>query len=225
MKAKFSLSILFLVLISTFSQNVIKAEQQTIYFPVLGNCYLCQLRIEEAVNKLDGIVSVYWNYDTKITTVTYNDEVTDAHMMMHVISAVGHDTEWFPAPDSAYNALVGTCCEYERTNDYTNVQVGYLSLMDLWVFPVGIDEEIELVDMKIYPTAGTGVFHIEMKNRPSLVSPEINVYSMNGIKVHTQAFPGSQSEKVNLQFLSQGHYIIILTDVNKIIARSKLIKL
>ena len=115
----------------------------TIYFPVLGNCYLCQLRIEEAVNNLDGIESVNWSYDTKITTVTYDDGVTDAYEMMHAISAVGHDTEWYPAPDSAYYTLVGTCCEYERTNDYTNVQIGYLSLMDLWVFRLELQSSMK----------------------------------------------------------------------------------
>lgn len=197
----------------------------TIYFPVLGNCYLCQLRIEEAVNNLDGIESVNWNYDTKITTVIYDDGVTDAYMMMHAISAVGHDTEWYPAPDSAYHTLVGTCCEYERTNDYTNVQIGYLSLMDLWVFPVGIAEQHEVLDLKIFPTAGTGIYNFEMDLNSPLATPEISVFSMNGTKVHSQAITQTSRVRIDLQFLMKGNYIIILTDSNKIIARSKLIKI
>jgi len=197
----------------------------TIYFPVLGNCYLCKLRIEEAVNKLDGIDSVDWSYDTKITTVTYDDGVTDAYMMMHAISAVGHDTEWFPAPDSAYNTLVGTCCEYERTNDYTNVQVGYLSLMDLWVFPVGIEEPYEDVAVKIFPTAGTGIYNYEIDISNPMSEPEISVFSMSGLRVHTQRISDSKSGKIDLQFLSKGHYILILTDAGTLVNRSKLIKL
>jgi len=225
MKSKLYSTFSFFVLFILLTQLNVRAEQMTIYFPVLGNCYLCKLRIEEAVNRLDGIDSVDWSYDTKITTVTYDDGVVDAYIMMHAIADVGHDTEWFPAPDSSYNTLIGTCCEYERTNDYTNVEIGYLSLMDLWVFPVGIEEQFEIHDLKVYPTAGTGIFNFDLGVNTSLSAPEIEVFSMSGLKVYSQRIPENSKGSVDLHFLANGQYIIILRDDNNFMARSKLIKL
>lgn len=213
------------VLFGLLFRNSMRAEEMTITFPVLGNCYLCKIRIEAAVNELPGIDTVNWNYVSKVTTVTFNDEEVDAYMMMHAIAHVGHDTEWFPASDSAYQTLVGTCCEYERTNDYTNVQVGYLSLMDLWVFPVGIDEPSENAKLRVYPTAGTGIFHFELSSKISPSGGKISLYSMNGARVYEENLSGKTEGRIALEFLGEGQYILVITDNKRILARSKLIKL
>ena len=162
MKIKLTATVLMASLFFMLNPGVLKADTTTVYFPTLGNCYLCKLRIEECVNKLEGIEEVTWDYNTDITTVTYEETITDPYIIMDAIALVGHDTEWFPAPDSSYQTLVGTCCEYERTMDYTNVQIGYLSLMDLWVFPVGIDDPEPLQELSINPSAGNGIFYFTL---------------------------------------------------------------
>ena len=94
------------------------ADSTTVAFGTLGNCSICKDRIEGAVKQVPGVISVSWKIISDVTTVTYDSTVTDVYIIMHVIANVGHDTEWFPAPDSAYNLLKGTCCEYQRTNNY-----------------------------------------------------------------------------------------------------------
>ncbi|HSG67382.1 MAG TPA: T9SS type A sorting domain-containing protein [Bacteroidales bacterium] len=225
MKAKFTLTLFSLLIIAVLFPKGAQADPMTVTFPTLGNCYLCQLRIEAAVNDLAGIDTVSWNYETKITTVTYNDQVTDPFIIMDAIARVGHDTEWFPAPDSAYNALIGTCCEYERTMDYTNVQVGYLSLMDLWVFHVGISDLRTSAEISVYPSAGTGMFHIDISGANPGMIYELSVFSMSGSLVHNAKVSSVSDNSLDLSRLVRGQYIVILQGNGNLIARTKLIKI
>ena len=133
-------NLLLTVCLSIFMASGILAqspETEEIEFPALGNCYLCKVRIEAKLNLLDGVTSSNWDYNTKVTTVEYDESVTDPFEIMQAVADTGHDTEWYPAPEEMYALLIGTCCEYERTINYSTVQIGYLSLMGIWVFPCG----------------------------------------------------------------------------------------
>lgn len=200
------------------------AEPMNVYFPTLGNCYLCKLRIEAAVNELQGIHDVVWDYETKITTVTYDDNTTDPFIIMDAIARVGHDTEWYPAPDSAYNALIGTCCEYERTMDYTNVQIGYLSMMDLWVFHVGLDEMKVDAGISVYPSVGSGTFNFQFSGLDDYRVYELSVFSMGGAMVFHREVNGATSWSIDLGMLQSGQYIAVVSDRGAALARTKLIK-
>ncbi len=222
MKIRFT-TFVFLVSVivgSAFAQN---ENSMNIYFPTLGNCYLCKLRIEEAVNNLQGIESVTWDNTTSVTDVTYDDEVMDAFIIMHAIAAVGHDTEWFPAPDSAYNTLVGTCCEYERTMDYTNIEVGYLSLMGIWVYPLTGISDFETAGYHVFPTMSHGLFTVELGDNLNNSRTRITMFSMNGQKVFASAIHAANRNSIDVFFLEKGNYIMVLSDENRVIAQKKVI--
>jgi len=222
MKARFTIMIFLLgvLLNTTFGQT---ENSMNIYFPTLGNCYLCKLRIEEAVNNLQGIESVTWDYVTKVTDVTFNDEIMDAFQIMHSIADVGHDTEWFAATDSAYNTLVGTCCEYERTMDYTIVEVGYLSLMGIWVYPLTGISDFETIKCNVFPTVSHGLFTIEMAENLINTQHDLVVFSMSGQKVFTLALSANSRNSIDVSFLEKGNYIIVLSGDKKVIAQEKII--
>ena len=160
-----------------FAQPV---ESTQITFPTLGNCYLCKLRIEGKLNLTEGVLSSDWNYDTKVTTVEYDESITDAFQIMQAIADTGHDTEWYRAPDDLYALLIGTCCEYERTIDYTNVQIGYLSLMGIWMFPVGITEPVNPYMVSVYPSVGDGNVTLDFGGELPHQEAFLKIYSMNG---------------------------------------------
>jgi len=224
MRKTFTLSLALLMAFMIFNGGKLMADPMNVYFPTLGNCYLCKLRIEAAVNELQGIHDVTWDYETKITTVTYDDNILDPFIIMDAIARVGHDTEWYPAPDSAYNALIGTCCEYERTMDYTNVQIGYLSMMDLWVFHVGLDEMTIDAGITVYPSAGNGTFNFNFSGLEDYQGYELSVYSMSGALAFRTQVEGTASRTIDLSRLQNGQYIVVLSGRGSVLARTKLIK-
>jgi len=201
------------------------AQSMTVYFPTLGNCYWCKVRIEDAVNALDGIDEVDWNNSEMVTTVTYDDEITDPFIIMDAIAYVGHDTEWYPATDSAYNSLVGTCCEYERTIDYTNVQVGYLSLMGIWVTHVGTMENMANADISVYPTVGSGIFNVSLSGLEASHIYSLSVYSLNGTKLFNTMIEGDAKYPLDINNLRKGQYIVVLEKNGTALAKTKIIKL
>jgi len=222
MKTRIS-TIIFLLSLLTASLVAQDKSSMNIYFPTLGNCVLCKIRIEAAVNRLPGIENVYWDNVTESTDVTYDDNVTDAFEIMHAIAAVGHDTEWFPAPDSAYNTLVGTCCEYQRTIDYTNVQIGYLVLMGIWVYPLTDVAAIESSQFDVYPTVSHGIFNISLDNNFTNSKPEVSLFSMHGSKVYSSSINPLSQSNIDVSFLGRGHYVVVLSTEKRIIAQRQVI--
>ena len=214
-----TLLILFLISTSLFAQH---RSSMTIYFTTLGNCGICQNRIQNAVKNMPGIDTVYWNIEKDQTTVTYDESVTNPYTIMHAIANVGHDTEWFPAPDSAYNTLVGSCCEYQRTINYDTVKVGYLGMMGIWIYPLGT-HKTEQKDFRVTPTIGDGLFHI---SAIGLVTPgnyKLLVYSMKGTKILSGEFTGP-IHALDLRSFPNGQYMLILSDKTRIISSVKVIK-
>ncbi len=225
MRKTIILSISLCVAFFIFFAGKTMDNSMTVYFPTLGNCYWCKVRIEDAVNALDGIEEVDWNNSEMVTTVTYDTDITDPFIVMDAIAYVGHDTEWYPATDSAYNSLVGTCCEYERTIDYTNVQIGYLSLMDLWVTHVGLEENNSNAEISIYPTASSGVFNVSFTGLETSEKYDLSVYNLSGMKLYQTEIETTDKSTLNLGNLNKGQYVVVLRNDEAILAKTKIIKL
>ena len=225
MKAKFSIIALFISLFSIITLIGQTRESMDIIFPTSGNCYTCKLRIEDAVNTIVGVEFVNWVNSDAITEVIYDVSKTDAFQIMHTIANVGHDTVWYPARDSAYNLLIGTCCEYERVMDYTNVQEGYLSLMDIWVTQLTEVRLRDEVDISIFPTIGNGLFYLNIGNFQHQAQIGASVYSIAGQRVYTQNLTPGSENKIDLSSLNSGQYFLVVLTGKTVILKSKLIKL
>jgi|GEM_PF-547322 len=194
-----------------------------IQFVTLGNCAICKIRIESKLALTGGVISADWDYNNDVTTVVYDDQVTDAFQIMQAIADTGHDTEWYRAPDSLYALLIGSCCEYERTINYSNVQIGYLSLMGIWVYPVGVSEIKKSCKVSIYPSIGSGVVTVDVKESRPDQDAVLAIYSISGRKVFQDKLAGRQGNTLDLTFLSNGKYVAVVTSGNEIVYKSNLI--
>lgn len=220
----FSTITLIAALLLSLATHGQEKQSVEIFFPTTGNCYFCKIRIEESVNKLYGVEAVLWDAGTDITTVTYNDAQVDAHTIMQTISNVGHETEWYPANDSAYASLEGTCCFYTKVIDYSNVQVGYLGLMGIWVSPLtAINDAIE-TGIQILPASGDGLYRVTGNPASPNMKMRYEVFTVNGQQVHTGQIAADGAEEINLRHLNSGCYIITLSNNNKIINSTKVFK-
>ena len=195
------------------------ANTATYKFATSGNCYVCKVRIEEAVNKLDGIQSVIWDYNTDVTTVTIDEEIVDVYNIMHTIANVGHDTEWFQADSAAYAFLIGSCCEYERVIDYSKAQVGYLSLMQVWV---SVDE-FKNSKINIYPTIiNDGLLNIINENG-NIENSNLTIYNISGSLVFSNKILPGFENSYHLSNIASGSYYAIISDNKKNIFTKKII--
>lgn len=222
-KGKF-ISTLLLMFFFCASLVAQRGPSMTIYFTTLGNCGICQNRIQNAVKNLPGVDTVDWNIPKKQTTVTYDESVTNPYTIMHAIANVGHDNEWFAAPDSAYNLLIGSCCEYQRTIDYDTVRVGYLGLMGIWIYPLSV-HKMGQTDFLIYPTIGNGMFQVSIKGSQVQAKFELSVYSMKGIKLLAREFVAGFNNSIDLSSFPNGEYIVVLSDKTRIISSTRLVKI
>ena len=216
-----SFLVFFFLLFSVVAQQ---RSPVTIYFTTLGNCGICQNRIQNAVKELPGVDTVYWNIEKDQTTVTYDESVTDAYVIMHAIANAGHDNEWFPAPDSAYNLLVGSCCEYLRTIDYGQVQVGYLSMMDKWFYPLAISEA-RPSEIRVFPTIGPGIFELSVNGDQPAIVHKLSVFSMTGQQILTRKLSPGSSCSVDLRAFPDGEYFLVIYNSSRNISTTKVIKL
>jgi copper chaperone CopZ len=224
MKNKNLLLILLTLLISTTSFTPMERDEMTIEFITLGNCYYCKLRIEEKLSNVEGVISSEYDASNHITTVTYDDLITDAFFILQAVADTGHDNEWYEAPQEAYDLLIGTCCEYDRTIDYSTVQVGYLSLMDLWMPHVAVGELKEEQNISIFPTVSSGQYSVRFNKLSALVNPEIRIYSMNGGLVWANSVVAGVETEINISIAPAGQYVLCTFDDGEIISRSKIIK-
>jgi periplasmic mercuric ion binding protein len=219
-KSILTLFLMFSFCVSMFAQQ---RSSMTIYFTTLGNCGICQNRIQNAVKYLPGIDTVYWNIPKKQTTVTYDESVTNPYTIMHAIANVGHDNEWFRAPDSAYNLLIGSCCEYQRTIDYDTVKVGYLGMMGIWIYPLGV-HKIEQKDFLVTPTIGNGLFQVSVMGSQAPENIELSVYSLKGIKILSAESVAGSIHSVDLRSFPNGQYLVVISDKTRIISSARVIK-
>tara|TARA_B110000003_G_C16513327_1_gene482084 strand:- start:535 stop:879 length:345 start_codon:yes stop_codon:yes gene_type:complete len=110
MKKHFKLiftSFLFLGINLSFS-----AQVKEIKFSVMGNCSMCENRIESALD-IKGIELADWDIATKICSVTFNSNEIKEDNIHRIIALAGHDTPKYKAEDVKYQSLK-PCCQYKR---------------------------------------------------------------------------------------------------------------
>lgn len=225
MKARLLSLILFVFLINLSQGIGQQKEDFTIRFITLGSCYMCKVRVEAKVNSLEGVVSSTYDPMKSETTVTYDDLVTDAYMIMQAVADTGHDTEWYRAPDEAYELLIGTCCEYERTIDYSQVQIGYLSLMDLWVGHVGINNHTKNENVLVFPSITDGLINIDLTDLENNDRKTVSVFSLDGKLMKTFTLNGrSLHHKIDISNLPDSNYLLLISSNNHLISKSKILK-
>lgn len=100
------------MLLSSVAGNAQIKNAKTETVKVYGNCGICKKTIEKAGN-LKKVVSVDWNKNTKMATVTYNSKKTNQDEILKRIALAGYDSDKFLAPDKVYKDLA-ECCKYER---------------------------------------------------------------------------------------------------------------
>ncbi|MBE0647394.1 MAG: hypothetical protein IH596_06400 [Bacteroidales bacterium] len=198
-------------------------SNMVIQFQTLGNCAICKIRIEAKLALTEGVIAADWDYNNDVTTVEYDEEVTDAFQIMHAVADTGHDTEWYAAPDSMYALLIGSCCEYERTINYSNVQIGYLSLMGLWVYPVGITEIREPVSVSLYPTIASDAISVELKGSMLDQNALLTIYSMKGTKMCEHNLAASEGNRIDVSSMANGQYLAVVSIGSEICSRTKII--
>ena len=82
----------------------------TVSFEARGCCPWCGENIETALD-VRGVTKASWDQFEQRATVKYRPRKTSLKDLQRLVAAKGHDTEAFPAPDSAYLALPA-CCHY-----------------------------------------------------------------------------------------------------------------
>lgn len=99
-----------LLSITTNAQKIKNAKTETV--KVYGNCGMCKTKIEKA-GKIKNSVSVDWDKNTGMASITYDSTKTNKDEILQRIALVGYDSDKFLAPDDVYNNLHG-CCQYDR---------------------------------------------------------------------------------------------------------------
>ncbi|EAS19408.1 putative cation transport ATPase [Flavobacteria bacterium BBFL7] len=82
---------------------------------VNGMCGMCKARIEKATSSLNGVASSVWDVETKLLTISYDQQLIDEKKIEKAVAGVGHDTNGTRATDASYDNL-HACCKYERAN-------------------------------------------------------------------------------------------------------------
>ena len=91
-----------------FSCNQVTSTKEATFY-VRGNCGMCEERIENAVNSMDGIVKADWNVKTKNITVTYDTTKVKELKIQQTIANVGHETKFVQSPTSVHDSLPECC--------------------------------------------------------------------------------------------------------------------
>ena len=105
-----TLGFYFSIILGAFSQNT--PTTLTTIIEVVGNCGMCEKRIESAALG-KGVIMADWDVTTKKMTLEYDSAKTSALVVQKRIAKAGHDTTFVEAKDKTYNQLPG-CCQYER---------------------------------------------------------------------------------------------------------------
>jgi len=116
--------ILLCVVLITYQGPVygIKAqESDSLSIWVNGLCGMCKTRIETAALKVRGVNSASWDTETRMLTLTVNQEKFKEKKLHYHIASGGHDTRQLLAPDPVYEALP-MCCKYRDFETHEEAQ-------------------------------------------------------------------------------------------------------
>lgn len=86
---------------------------QTERFQTLGNCGMCEKKIEAAALAA-GAKTADWDSEKDLLTVVFEAEKTSKDAIQKAVAEVGYDNAGYKAPDEAYKKLHG-CCQYDRS--------------------------------------------------------------------------------------------------------------
>ena len=101
------------LLCCSFATVSFAQKTKTDTFQVLGNCGMCETKIEKAA-KSAGATYAEWNKDTKVITVKYNSSSSDLAKIQKSIAEAGYDNAGVKSTTEAYDKL-HACCKYDRT--------------------------------------------------------------------------------------------------------------
>ncbi len=82
-------------------------------FKVLGNCGMCEKKIEAAALSLNGVKKAEWDKELLLLKVKYNSKQVQLFEIKQVVANVGYDTDTFKTTEEKYNNL-HYCCKYDR---------------------------------------------------------------------------------------------------------------
>tara|TARA_B100000886_G_scaffold322607_1_gene265736 strand:+ start:3862 stop:4251 length:390 start_codon:yes stop_codon:yes gene_type:complete len=82
-------------------------------FKVLGNCGMCEKKIEAAALNLKGVKKAVWDIDLLVLQVNYNSKKVSLSEIKQAIADAGYDTETIKTSEEKYNNL-HHCCKYDR---------------------------------------------------------------------------------------------------------------
>jgi len=80
---------------------------------VAGNCEQCRARIENAVQRINGVDEASWSETTKLLSFSFDPNIVSVKNIEQSIANSGHDTKGHKAKNKVYNKLP-KCCQYER---------------------------------------------------------------------------------------------------------------
>ena len=98
--------------ISAVAQDA-KSKNKKVVFKVVGNCEMCEKRIEKAAFSVKGVKSAEWHVDCQDIHLLIDETKCSKEDVAKAIASVGHDTEFVKAEDAVFEKLHG-CCLYER---------------------------------------------------------------------------------------------------------------
>lgn len=110
---------LFIIFALISFASVAQNKTVTTKIKVSGNCTMCKMRIESALD-VTGIKSANWDTKTKVLEVIYNKGKISEQKIHDIVAAAGHDTEKAKAKDETY-AELPYCCLY-RDHDHSNIK-------------------------------------------------------------------------------------------------------
>ncbi len=89
------------------------AAESTISLDVMGECGMCEERIEQTALSVIGVVFADYSLADKKLTVETDRSLFRRNELVNALLAVGHDTDGQQAPDNVYNDLPA-CCHYRE---------------------------------------------------------------------------------------------------------------
>jgi copper chaperone CopZ len=107
----FTLLVITSFSIASFSQQ--KALQTAKIKTPNALCEACKPRIENYVNRIDGVTSINVNYRKGETTVKYLTDRTNIEEIKTAIANMGYDADDIPANEESYKRLPKTCKKLE----------------------------------------------------------------------------------------------------------------
>lgn len=110
MKTIRSISLVLFTFVFGFASQAQELKEES--FNVSGNCGMCKTTIEKAA-KTAGVEFADWNKETKILTIRYKAQSTNAAKVQEEIAKAGYDNAGGKASKESYDKLPA-CCKYDR---------------------------------------------------------------------------------------------------------------